>query len=271
MSTFSKELIERSGYLDETFPAVYDRFRPAPSSEVFDVLTTIAGAAKPDVVVDLGSGTGLSTRAWAEHAEEVVGVEANPRMVGHARAATSEPNVRYVEAFAADTGLPTTSADVVTCFQAFHWMEPQPTLAEANRILRPRGVFAAVDYDVPPFVEPEVDEALRAHFTARREARQRLAIEAGAARWPKDTHVERIAESGDFRFVRELVAHGRWELDLERFLGLAESIGGPRAIFGDAAPEVGATFDRLRETAQRVLGSETWPAVLAFRLRIGIK
>ena len=271
MSAFSKQLIERSGYLDETFPAVYDRYRPAPSPEVLDVLTTVAGTAKPRLVVDLGSGTGLSTRAWAERAGEVVGVEANPHMVAQARAGTSEPNVRYVEAFAADTGLPSASADVATCFQAFHWMEPRPTLAEVSRILRPSGVFAAVDYDVPPFVQPEVDEAFRAHFAARREARQRLAIEAGAARWPKDTHVERIAEFGDFRFVRELVAHGRWELDLERFLGLAESIGGPRAIFGDAAPEVGATFEHLRETAQQVLGDETWPAVLAFRMRIGIK
>jgi SAM-dependent methyltransferase len=271
VSAFSKQLIERSGYLDDAFPAVYDRYRPAPSPEVLDVLATVAGSAKPRLVVDLGSGTGLSTRAWAKHADEVVGVEANPHMVAQARAATSEPNVRYVEAFAADTGLAPASVDVATCFQAFHWMEPRPTLAEVSRILRPSGVFAAVDYDVPPFVEPEVDEAFRAHFAARRAARQRLAIEAGAARWPKDTHVERIAKSGDFRFVRELVAHGRWELDLERFLGLAESIGGPRAIFGDAAPEVGATFERLRETAERVLGDETWPAVLAFRMRIGIK
>jgi SAM-dependent methyltransferase len=270
VSEFSRQLIDRSGYLNEGFPDVYDRYRPAPSPEVLEVLTTVAGKPRPELVVDLGSGTGLSTRAWATRAHEVIGVEANPGMVAQARAATSQPNVRYVEAFAADTGLAAASADVVTCFQAFHWMEPRPTLAEVLRILRPRGVFAAVDYDVPPFVEPEVDEAFRAHFAARRAARQRLAIEAGAARWPKDTHIERIAESGDFRFVRELVAHGRWELDLERFVGLAESIGGPRAIFGGAAPEVGATFERLRETAQRVLGDRTWPALLAFRLRIGI-
>ncbi len=270
MSNFSRELIDRSGYLDEGFPAVYDRYRPAPSVEVFEVLTTVAGG-RPKVAVDLGSGTGLSTRAWAPWSDEVVGVEANPRMVEQARRATTEPNVRYVEAYAAETGLAGGVADIVTSFQAFHWMEPRPVLGEATRILRPGGVFAAVDYDVPPFVEPEVDKAFRAHFDARRTARQRLAIQAGAARWPKETHVDRLEESGCFRFVRELVAHGHWELDAERYLGLAESVGGPRAIFGDRAPEVGETFEHLRETVLRVLGDEKRPAILAFRLRIGIR
>ena len=41
------------------------------------------------------------------------------------------------------------SADIVTCSQSFHWMEPEPTLAEIARILRPGGVFAAYDYDWP--------------------------------------------------------------------------------------------------------------------------
>ena len=270
MSEFSRELIDRSGYLNEGFAAVYDRYRPAPSRAVFEVLTTVAGK-RPELVVDLGSGTGLSTRPWAAWADEVVGVEANPRMVVQARAGTKESNVRYVEAYADETGLADAGADVVTSFQAFHWMEPEPVLAEVARILRRGGVFAAVDYDVPPFVEPEVDEAFRTHFAARRAARQRLAIEAGGARWPKDTHVERLEASGRFRFVRELVAHGRSEMDAERYVGLAESVGGPREIFGDRAPEVGETFERLRTTARSVLGEETRPAILAFRLRIGIR
>ena len=35
---------------------------------------------RPRLVVDLGSGTGLSTRVWADRADEVVGVEASPEM-----------------------------------------------------------------------------------------------------------------------------------------------------------------------------------------------
>ena len=155
MSEFSQQLIGRSGYLTDGFADIYDRFRPSPPDGVFDVLTFLAGAEHPELVVDFGCGTGLASRAWAARADAVVGVEPNPRMIQQARERTGEPGVRYVEAYAAETGLPEGEADLVTCFQAFHWMEPQPALAEAARILREGGVFAACDYDVPPLVEPE--------------------------------------------------------------------------------------------------------------------
>ena len=271
VSTFSRELIERSGYLDASFADVYDRFRPAPPDAVLEVIRTLAGSARPRLIVDLGCGTGLSTRAWAESATEVVGVEPNPQMLEQARAATRQPNVRYVESYASETGLPDGCADIVTSFQAFHWMEPQPVLAEGARLLRGGGVFAACDYDVPPVVEPEVDEAFSRHFQARREARERLNRPAGATTWPKERHLAEIRTSGRFRYARELVAHGWWDTDAARLVGLAESIGGPRVIFGDQAPEVTETFAHLRETANRVLGDRTWPLLLCCRIRAGVK
>jgi SAM-dependent methyltransferase len=271
VSEFSQQLIDRSGYLEEGFADVYDRFRPAPPESVLDVLAFVAGAQRPRLVVDLGAGTGLATRAWAARAEQVVGVEPNPRMLERAQAATRQPNVQYVEAYAADTGLPPAEADLVTAWQAFHWMEPQPVLAEAARLLRQGGVFAACDYEVPPVVEPEVDAAFIDLLRARREARLRLSLPAGASSWPKAEHVAQIRASGAFRYARELVAHGWWETDAERIVGAAESIGGPREIFGDQAPDVGETFERLRETAHRVLGERRWPALLCYRLRVGIK
>src|SRR6476660_612366 len=107
MSTFSQELIGRSGYLEEGFANVYDRYRPSPPGGLFDVLTLAA-------VVDLGCGTGLATRAWGERAGEVFGVEPNPRMLERARKSTEQPNIRYVEAYGADTGIPAGRADLVT-------------------------------------------------------------------------------------------------------------------------------------------------------------
>ena len=185
-------------------------------------------------------------------------------MLERARAATAQANVRYVEAFGAETGLPDGRADLVTSFQSFHWMEPQPVLAEAARILRDGGVFAACDYDVPPFVEPEVDAAFSALLKARREARERLGIPAGAASWPKGP-----ASRGDPR-ERTLSVHARaasptdgGRLDAGGVAGLAESIGALR----HHPPEQ----LRLRETADRVLGDRTWPQLLCYRIRIGIK
>jgi predicted RNA methylase len=40
----------------------------------------LAGGRRPKLVVDLGAGTGLSTRVWATEADSVVGVEPNDAM-----------------------------------------------------------------------------------------------------------------------------------------------------------------------------------------------
>ena len=271
MSGFSESLVTRSGYDWDGFAAVYDAFRPSPPDALLDLLARYAGSERARLVVDLGCGTGLSTRGWAARADAVTGVELNSAMADQARAATKAANVRFVDASASDTGLPAGEADVVTCAQSFHWMEPEPVLAEVARLLRPGGVFAAYDYDVPPTVHPEVDDAFAAHAQARSAARARLGLPAGAATWPKTEHVDRIRASGHFRFAREVVCHGAGELDARGLVGLAESIGGPRVIFGEQAPEVGETFERLRETAERVLGDGTWPMHVGYRVRIGVR
>lgn len=270
VSEFSRTLIARSGYDDERFADVYDRHRPSPPSAVLDILRLIARVERPRLVVDLGAGTGLSTRVWADRASMVVGVEANPAMVVRGRRVTAAPNVRYVRAFASDTGLVAGAADIVTSAQSFHWMEPTDVLAEAARLLRRGGVFAAYDYDVPPVVHPEVDAAFDEHIDARRKARERLGLEAGAATWPKESHLERIRGSGLFRFAREVVCHGRHEVDAAGLVGLAESLGGPRALF-DGAPEVDETFRRFEDMARRALGDGIWPMIVCYRIRLGVK
>jgi SAM-dependent methyltransferase len=271
VSSFSETLIARSGYERDGFADVYDAYRPAPPAALLDILQLVAQADRPRLVVDLGAGTGLSTRVWAERADDVVGVEANASMLERAQGATAVANVRYVRAFAADTGLAAGHADIVACAQAFHWMDPAPVLAEAARLLRPGGVFAAYDYDVPPVVQPEVDEAFAALLAARQAARQRLRLHAGAATWPKQRHLDQIRSSGHFRFARELVCHGFDESSAERVVGLAESIGGPRALFDGSAPEVEATFARLRDVARTILGERPWPMVVCYRVRVGVK
>src|SRR5205823_8595688 len=130
-------------------------------------------------------------------AARAIGFEPTAAMLAAAPAA---PGVDYREAFAQETGLDDACADIVTCSQSLHWMEPEPTFAEAARILRPGGVFAAYDYDWPPVVDPEVDEAFDAYQRRRGELRRRRGLNRGADIWPKHEHLERMKSSGHFRF-----------------------------------------------------------------------
>src|SRR6478672_3593224 len=119
------------------FADVYDAYRPRPPLAVLDILTQLAQTPQPALVVDLGSGTALSTTIWAGRAAAVVGVEPSADMRRQAEARTAVANVRYQEGYANATGLPDACADIVTCSQSLHWMEPDSTFAEIARILRP--------------------------------------------------------------------------------------------------------------------------------------
>src|SRR6266576_5578516 len=202
MTQFSEELIARSGYERAGFADRYDQYRPQPPRAVLELLCRFARTDTPKVVVDLGCGTGLSTRAWSGVAHRVIGIEPNPAMLA---AAEEAAGVEYRTAYAQATGLDDGMADIVTCSQSLHWMEAEPTLAEAARILRPGGVFAAYDYDWPPVVDPEVDEAFDAYQGRRAAFRRAHGIQRGGDRWPKHEHLERIRSSGRFGFCREIL------------------------------------------------------------------
>jgi SAM-dependent methyltransferase len=267
VSDFSAALIGSSGYDRTGFAHRYDRFRPRPPRVLLELLCRYARTPRPSLVIDLGCGTGLSARAWSGLAESVVGIEPNPAML---EAAAPAPGVEYRQAYAHATGLPDGTADIVTCSQSLHWMEPEPVFAEAATILRPGGVFAAYDYEWEPVVDPELDEAFGAYRERRGELRAKRGIQRGADRWPKQEHLERMRASGRFGFCREVLLHSLEEGNAERVEGLARSLGLPFADTSDEELERELRVGELEAVAQRVLGDRTVPFLFGYRVRIGV-
>src|SRR6185437_6864733 len=133
----------------------------SPPPALLDLLTQLIQTPHPTLVVDVGSGTGLSTTVWGERAQRVIGIEPNADMrtqaVRNIKDHTSVAQIEYRGGLAHQTGLPDGCADIVTAAQSFHWMKPPATLAEVARILRPGGLFAAYDYDWPPALNWELE------------------------------------------------------------------------------------------------------------------
>jgi SAM-dependent methyltransferase len=256
-----------STYAVEGFGAMYHGARPTPPSALLNLLCRLARVERPRVVVDIGSGTGLSTRAWGDRADEVIGVEPNGEMRAAAEADTPFPNVRYVDGYSDATGLDESSADIVTYSQSLHWMDPQPTFAEAARVLRPGGVFAAYDYELPPAVDWEVDAAFE-YFLLRvgKFRRERLSIPPAE----KTGHVPRMRESGLFRYVREVGVSGEDAASAERVVGLALSLGPVGRLLDEGLTEEEIGLAGLREAAERVLGNRRVTWTLAYRVRFGV-
>jgi SAM-dependent methyltransferase len=275
-----------------SFAAEYDAARPQPPAELTEVLMQWSGTVAPDVV-DVGSGTGLSSAIWAGRARRVTAIEPGARMrtVALTRLGLTqdpagaqagedempaEPTVpaagaptrfAVVAGSAEETGLPDACADIVTASQAMHWFDADRALPEIARILRPGGVFAAYDCDWPPCIDWETDAAYVAFDGRVREleaARGLLPPHAGKR------HLETIAGSGLFRFTTEVALLSREQGDARRLADVALSQGGTKALLAAGATEDEIGLTALREVAARRLPTAR-PWYWTYRVRMGVR
>ena len=254
------------------FADVYDAHRPKPPGVLVGLLRQLAGTSFPRLVVDVGSGTGLSTVFWAAHAERVVGVEPSGDMRRQAEgAAGGLGNVSFINGTSTATTLADASADIVTCSQSLHWMEPAGTFAEVARVLRPGGVFCAYDCDWPPAVNWEAERVYNEFMAAAETLEAEHKTAKGVHKQDKEGHLGRMRESGRFRYTREITLHHTEVGTADRLVGLALSQGMIAGLIkrGLSEPEIG--IDRFRSELQRILGNgeQTW--YWSYRLRVGIR
>ncbi|MGH8261995.1 MAG: class I SAM-dependent methyltransferase [Steroidobacteraceae bacterium] len=259
--------IERfSGFAD-----TYDQSRPSPPDALADLLSLYSGRPALATVVDLGSGTGLSTRYWADKAAAVIGIEATADMRARAIGETKKPNVTFRDALSHRTGLEDRSVDVVVCGQSLHWMEPQPTFVEAARILRPGGVFAAYDYDWPPSTGAwQADQAFEECIDAGKRLEHDLQASVGLKHFEKSGHLERMRSSGCFRYMRELSVHHNDTGNAERLVGLLLSQGHIMTLLKRGITESALGIDRLRLIAAQTLDDGARPWHWSARVRLGV-
>jgi ubiquinone/menaquinone biosynthesis C-methylase UbiE len=255
-----------SGFADE-----YDRYRPGMPGEAIDIILMYLGR-EAGCVVDLGSGTGLSTMPWADFAREIIGIEPNPDMRARAEEkARSCGNVRFVAGLSNRTGLGDCIADVVTCSQSFHWMEPQSTLKEVARILKPGGVFAAYDCDWPPYAGAEAERAYENLFEAVETLERSRKLSNNITKWNKSEHLRNIRESGLFGHTREVVFSHVEECDSRRFTGLALSQGGLQTLLKNHVAEIVPYIESFTAASARFFGKGTKKIRIGYRMRLGVK
>ena len=256
------------------FADTYDHYRPQPPTVLIDIFTQVAQIKRPRLVVDLGSGTGLSTRIWADRANAVIGIEpsADMRRIAEENAARmAHTNVRYQHGFSHDTGLADNSADVVTCSQSLHWMEPEPTFAEIARILRVGGIFAAIDCDWPPTTNWQAEEAYNQFDDASEKLGEARGFYRDVKQWDKGGHLKRMQASAKFRYTKEIVVHHTEMGNAERLVGLAMSQGGVATLLKFGLSEEAIGVPQFRAMAHRWLGDAPSPWYFSYRVRYAIK
>lgn len=122
---------------------LYDAARPTYPDALMEEIVDLTGEG--GLAVDVGCGTGKALRRLAHHGFRGVGVEAHPAMAEVARRRLpGQPAWRVdtadFEAWEPQPG--DTPADVVTCAQAWHWIDPAVRMRKAHALLRPGGWLA---------------------------------------------------------------------------------------------------------------------------------
>ena len=257
------------------FGELYDQNRPTAPYEVVKILTTYL-QAHPQQVVDVGCGTGLSSFIWLNEAEQIIGVEPSDDMRAVALKRWKEQNepknLQFIKGLSHQLEMPSDSADIITCSQSFHWMEPQSTLKEFARVLRPGGVFAAYDCDWPPVFNWKIEEAYN-NLIALADARVKELAEEDKQihRWSKDEHLRNIRESGLFQYSREIVFHHWDTCDAERYANIALSQGGLQSALKLGSTELQDLHNAFRSEVEHAFNGETKDILFSYRMRIGIK
>jgi SAM-dependent methyltransferase len=169
----------------------------------------------------------------------VYAIEPNSAM---RRTIERSPLIIPVDGAAEATSLADASVDVVSAFQAYHWFDPARVLAEAKRILRPGGRFAAV------WNTRDRNDA----FTgAYEQIVDRFDSSGGRHRSPgrNDGVVEDLRARG-WRNVRSYREAHVQELEADGLIGFARSASYlPRdgAAYGAMAEEMRALYERWRK------------------------
>eukprot|EP00066_Takifugu_rubripes_P001154 XP_003962152.1 PREDICTED: uncharacterized protein LOC101073886 [Takifugu rubripes] len=135
-------------FVGEDISSNYQKYRFRAPDEVRDTILQFLGykKAKPHVLaVDLGCGTGQTTRLLAPHFQ-VVGIDVSETQLEQARAVLSCPNITYRKGTAEDLPFPDGSVDLITASSAAHYFDESKFMAEANRVLKPGGCIALMDY-----------------------------------------------------------------------------------------------------------------------------
>lgn len=122
--------------------STYHQSRPSYPTELIDYIIFMSSLKRGASVLDVGCGTGASTKAFAERGFHVVGVDVSKEMLGQAGKTCAGLDVEFIEASFEQARLSEQGFDLIVSGQAFHWVDPKVGYSKASRLLKPAGWMA---------------------------------------------------------------------------------------------------------------------------------
>jgi SAM-dependent methyltransferase len=211
----------------------YDRARPTYPAALVE---RIVAASPGREVVDVGCGTGISSRLFEAAGCRVLGVEPDPRMAEQARRGGTEVEIAKFE----DWDPAGRAFDAVVAAQAWHWVDLVAGAAKAAEALRPGGRLAVLWNAFEP--PRELREAFGEVY---RRAVPDSPLSGFWARPALDTYraggtraADGMREAGGFGEPEEWLADWARPYTRDEWLDLVPTLGGFRQFPPDAQAEL---------------------------------
>lgn len=217
----------------------YARYRTGFPEEFYDRVFAAGYVRAGDQLVDLGTGTGTVARNFAKRGCVVTALDKSRPLLDEAKGLDQKErldSIRYKEAFAEDTGLPSETFDVITAGQCWHWFDRPKAAAEATRVLRKGGriLIMHVDWIPLPGNVVEATEALIVKHNP--EFGPKLVGGAGLhPKWLADLAIAGFRSIETFSFDKDLAFdHAHWRGRLRTCAGVGATLAPPAVKAFDA-------------------------------------
>lgn len=118
----------------------YAKYRWDYASDAIKAIATISQLSAESAIADIGAGTGILTKHFADIVRRIYAIEPNfelRQLLIKGLGALS--TVSVLDGSAENTRLSKRAVDVITVGQAIHWFDPEPAKHEMLRILKAEG------------------------------------------------------------------------------------------------------------------------------------
>lgn len=194
----------------------YDRFRPRYPRQVFGDIIRIADLSVGDEVIEVGAGTGIATEPLADCGLRVTAIEPSSELAALAEVKLADRGRVIVGRF--EDYATQRSVNLLSSFNAWHWIEPTAGVDRAAQLIKPNGYLALIWTEVVSWGQ--------GHFE------DRLADVFGSPWEKRLDHVEASMRPvrADARFDEFSVLRHRFvrRLDAATFVAVTKTYGGHR-------------------------------------------